>query len=274
MPGDDYCRSKVALPGSSLYYSVLFADPAVAEALVALHAFAEEIREITDQTSDEAVARRKLGWWAEEIQRAAGGEPRHPVSRALAATLPGARVDAARFAIVLEAAHAHVTRDAYPTLEALEAHHDRMAEVLGPMAADACGFTAPETAAVSRDLGVGLALVDLASAPGRAGAGRATDLPAELLAPGAPSALGAPRADPALAQALGAVGQRARERLAAYLDAVPAADRATQAPRRALAAMGVARLDALARAGYAVLDRPPSATPLRKLWIAWKHRRR
>ena len=50
-------------------------------------------------------------------------------------------------------------------------------------------------------------------------------------------------------------------------------DAAAQRSRRALAEMAMAQLDAMERADFAVLERPRSVTPLRKLWIAWKHRR-
>jgi hypothetical protein len=37
--------------------------------------------------------------------------------------------------------------------------------------------------------------------------------------------------------------------------------------------MGLAQLDALERADFAAREPPVTITPLRKLWIAWKHRR-
>ena len=46
---------------------------------------------------DESVARAKLGWWAEELERMARDEARHPVTRALAAPLGRRGIDAARY---------------------------------------------------------------------------------------------------------------------------------------------------------------------------------
>ena len=40
MRAHDYCRDKVALPGSSLYYSLRFVAPALRVSLTALHAAA------------------------------------------------------------------------------------------------------------------------------------------------------------------------------------------------------------------------------------------
>ena len=136
MSAYDYCRDKVELPGSSLYYSVLFVAPALRASLTALHAIAEEFREVVDKCNEESVARAKLGWWAEETRRACAGEPRHPVTQVLAEPLRRTGVDAGRFARVLEAASEHLCRDAYRTFAELESHYERMADITGCMAAE------------------------------------------------------------------------------------------------------------------------------------------
>ncbi|NIM28352.1 MAG: squalene/phytoene synthase family protein [Gammaproteobacteria bacterium] len=270
----DYCREKVALPGSSLYYSLLFVSPALREALTALHAAAEEFRAIAEQVREAGVARTKLGWWAEEIERAACGAPRHPITRALAQPLREAGVDSARFAGVLNAFVAHHERDAYGTFAELEAHFDRVADLTGCIAAQLCGFACTETVDASRSLGVGLALAELARSPYRPDARRATDLPADLLAECGVSRadLGATPTTEPVRRSVRKVCEAARLRLRDALEAMPVADRGAQRPRRALAEMMLAQLDAIERGAYAVSERPAAITPLRKLWIAWKHR--
>jgi phytoene synthase len=78
---------------------------------------------------------------------------------------------------------------------------------------------------------------------------------------------------PALRKAIGLVVERARLRLRESLETMPTEDHAAQNSRRTLAAIELAQLGALARAGFAVLEGPRTVTPLRKLWIAWNHRR-
>ena len=124
-----------------------------------------------------------------------------------------------------------------------------MAEMTGCMAAELCGYRDPRTPEISRSLGVGLALTDLLRRV-RAHGGR----PGTALAPAS----------------LAGCAQR---HLSRYLEEVPEVDRAAQRSRRALAEMYLARLDASARAGFTDGVRPIAPTPLRKLWIAWKHRR-
>jgi phytoene synthase len=275
MSAYDYCRDKVALPGSSLYYSLLFVPSALRTSLTALHAAAEEFREVVDECSDESIARAKLGWWAEEMQRACAGQARHPVAQALAVALHQSDVDAERFDRVLLASSEHLRRDAYATLAELESHYECVADITGCMAAQFCGYQDPVTVQLSRELGAGLALASLISHPQQKGGRRDTDLPREILTEcGATSAdLSASHTAPALKKTLAIVAKRARTRLQAFLQQMPEADRDAQRSRRALAEMAMAQLDAIERADFAVLEEPRAVTPLRKLWIAWKHRR-
>ena len=258
MSPDEYCRSKVALPGSSLYYSVLFVAPDLRDALVALHALADELAEIayggayagtgpTHGRGDEGVARTRIGWWGEELARMTRGEARHPVTRALGPHLAGIRVDAHRFADPLEAAGEQALAGAGATLEALEDRLARMAELTGCLAAELCGCRDPDTPEISRALGAGLALTDILH--GSFAGGR----------------------PPCAALDAASAAGRADRLLSGYLADLPRADRASQRPRRALAEMALARLARARRAGFA--GPPVAVTPLRKLWIAWKHRR-
>jgi phytoene synthase len=249
MSAYDYCRNKVALPGSSLYYSLLFVAPDLREALTALHALAEELREVADGSDDDGVTSGKLGWWAEELQRTCAGEPRHPVTRALTEPLHHSGIEADRFAGVLEAVGTHALRGGYGTAAEIEVSYAPMADITGCMAAEICGFANPRTAETSRGLGVGLALMAIVRAPRHHGARAVADLPLETLA------------------------GRARTHLTEYLDDMPREDHGAQRARRALAEMGLAQLGVMGRAGFAVRERPVAITPLRKLWIAWKHRR-
>ena len=270
----DYCRTKVALPGSSLYYSLLYARDELRASLTALHAASEALREAAEESSDALVARSRLAWWDDEMRRALGGAPRHPITTLLAEPLRRAGVDADRMAAVVSAFDAHARRDVYESLEELVEHARRVADMSGCMAAELCGFDRAETLEASRHLGVGLALAETVRRPRRARGRRIHDLPGELLARcGADErAFSGTRTTAALACVLELVAREAGDHLRQALDSMPAEDRRRQGPRRALAEMALAQLGAIARAGFAVLERPYTATPLRKLWIAWKHR--
>jgi phytoene synthase len=271
----DYCRDKVALPGSSLYYSVLFAPPALRVSLTALHALVEELRQVVDESRDESIARAKLGWWAEEMQRTFDGGARHPVTQTLAEPLRLVEADPARLTRTLTAMSEHLSRDAYRSLAQLEAHYQGLADISGCLAAEFCSYRNPLTLSAARALGTGLAWAALARRPRRSSTLRSTDLPADILA-ACGTGVGdvhAAHTSPALRKAIGLVVERARLRLRESLETMPTEDHAAQNSRRTLAAIELAQLGALARAGFAVLEGPRTVTPLRKLWIAWNHRR-
>jgi len=264
----------VAMPGSSLYYSVLYAPEALRASLTALHAAAEALREAAEESSDPLVARSKLAWWDDEMRRAFAGTPRHPIARALLEPLRRAHIGVERISAVISAFDAHAHRQGYERLDELVDHGLRVADMTGCMAAELCGFNHQETLEASRHLGVGLLLTERVRRPRRPRGWRSHDLPRELLARcGADeNTVSTARTGAELEHVLEHVASEARRHLHRALEAMPSDDRARQSPRRALAEMNLAQLGAIARAGYAVLERPYSATPLRKLWIAWKHR--
>lgn len=80
----EFCRQKAAPTGSSLYYSILYQHPDDKHLLCILHAFHNALVEIISESSDPGVAHIKFAWWQEELQRLANGQPRHPVTQAMA----------------------------------------------------------------------------------------------------------------------------------------------------------------------------------------------
>jgi phytoene synthase len=95
-------------PGTTRYWSWLFADTAARDPLIGIYALTAEWRALIDPASDASVAQIKLTWWRDEIRRLVAGSPLHPVTRYIA-RLPHA--DAARLSElerVVEAAAAQL----------------------------------------------------------------------------------------------------------------------------------------------------------------------
>lgn len=82
-PDIDYCIQKSAPPGSTLHYASLLVDEPHRGTMLAAHTLRAELHAMVTAMSDASVARRKLGWWAEELNETLEGRPRHPVSRLL-----------------------------------------------------------------------------------------------------------------------------------------------------------------------------------------------
>lgn len=74
-------------PGSALFYALVFTPRARRASSRALYALCRELDEARD-CRDEGVARIKLHWWHEELQRTAIGAPRHPIAQSLASQAP------------------------------------------------------------------------------------------------------------------------------------------------------------------------------------------
>src|SRR5210317_1204657 len=97
MSPDEYCQNKAAASGSSFYYSFLFLPAEQRRAIMALYAFCREVDDVVDECSDRDVARRKLDWWREEIAACFSGQPKHPVTSALASALQSYNLPAEYF---------------------------------------------------------------------------------------------------------------------------------------------------------------------------------
>ncbi len=88
MKAEVYCQQKAAPAGSSLYYSTLFHSPQQKRKLHAVFALQQELVDTIAECQDVGVARIKLQWWHEEIERLFSSQARHPVTRALQELLP------------------------------------------------------------------------------------------------------------------------------------------------------------------------------------------
>jgi phytoene synthase len=69
--------------GSSAYYSVRLSPAALHDSLALLLAVHKTLGDIAVEVSDPGVARLKLQWWREELQRSFAGNPQHPLTREL-----------------------------------------------------------------------------------------------------------------------------------------------------------------------------------------------
>ena len=83
MTPQEYVQSKAAASGSSFYYAFLFLPPARRQAITAFYAFCREVDDVVDEVHDPGVAAAKLGWWAQEVERAFAGAASHPAMLAL-----------------------------------------------------------------------------------------------------------------------------------------------------------------------------------------------
>jgi phytoene synthase len=80
-------------PGTARYWSWLFAAAESRAPLLGIYALRAEWQALMDPSTDIGVARLKLAWWQEEMQRLGSGSAVHPISAYLAALPRAASVD-------------------------------------------------------------------------------------------------------------------------------------------------------------------------------------
>ncbi len=86
----DWARERLADPGDDLYYAVLFSPRPQRENIRAIAALYTELEATVTHFRDMHVARTKLAWWRDEIERLSAGNAAHPVTRTLAGSMPAA----------------------------------------------------------------------------------------------------------------------------------------------------------------------------------------
>lgn len=271
-----YCIAKAAPPGSSLHYALLFAPREIRHDLLALHAWRAEVLATVDECSDAAVARVKLNFWREELDRAFAGEARHPVGKALQVAAKRRALPRQPFQEVLEGAIMDLEYDAYPDFRALTTYCHRVGGSVTQLAATTCGATGPEDLRFAHDLGMALPLTGhLRRLRRHLEAGRLYLPLNEVEAHGLDRERLLERADTGAEQAL---FREQTERTASFYDSafdrLAGADRSRLLPLTVLARLYRELLDEMLREGLPLLDRRIHLTPLRKFWIAWRSARR
>jgi phytoene synthase len=254
-------------PGSSAYYSVRFAAPALHDTLAALFAWRREIRRIIDEVSDPGVARLKLDWWRDEIRRTLDGAPRHPLSYVLASQAKAHDLPLAPFLELAGRVEDELYARRWPDWPAQQ---QAMADDRGALFELVCrchGISASEPLTAARHAGAWCGQVRRMRDGGLLLRRSRTVLPQDRLA------------DAGLTHEQLASLEH-RHRLPGLLSAMakqlrqerPNVARAPQLPRplRIQIAVHGALLDALLDSELAVVDQRIGLTPLRKLWIAWR----
>ncbi len=272
MTPDQYCQQKAAASGSSFYYSFLFLPPERRRAITALYAFCREVDDVVDECSDLEVARAKLTWWRNEVDKLFAGKPQHPVTRALAPALEPYGIAARPLHEIIDGMEMDLGMVRFADFAALERYCYLVAGVVGMLAAGIFGYLDARTLDYAKRLGTAFQLTNIIRDVGEDARRNRIYLPAgDLRQFGVPAAdILAARSSEAFTRLMQFQTGRARELYRAAFEALPAADRRTQRPGLIMAAIYRALLEEIESEGFQVLTQRTSLTPLRKLWIAWK----
>jgi phytoene synthase len=276
MTPDQYCQDKAAKSGSSFYYSFRFLPPQQRQAIIALYAFCREVDDTVDEIADTDIARTKLAWWREEIQRTFHGIATHPVGLALQSALQYFDLHEEYFMEIIDGMAMDLDQFSYPEFKHLALYCHRAASVVGLLSVEIFGYEDRKTLKYAENLGLALQLTNIIRDVREDAERGRIYLPQDELQQFNVRAddLLALKSSPELINLLKFQTARAKQYYQQALQLLPESDRYTQRTGLIMAAIYEATLDEIEKDNFQVMQHRVSLTPLRKLWIAWRIARR
>jgi phytoene synthase len=277
MNPDAYCHDLVARQGSDFRYSLLGLSLGQRQALTALQAFQLETAQIVSECHDPGVARTKLDWWRTEIGRLFAGEPQHPVTRALHRGLSQFNLPEEYFREMLDGVAMDLDYDAYPGFTELTLYVHRRGSTPALLAAEILGYqNRRATPRFAHEAGALLLLFELlCDVRPHARLGRFYLPTDEMQRFGVdPGALLAAQTTDRVRQLFAFQAERIHAYHRRALEHLPDGDRYAQCGLLIRLELALALLAEIAEDGYRLLEQRTRLTPLRKLWLAWRLRRR
>lgn len=255
--------------GSAKYYSLRFAPAPRRSDLALILLWHWELWRIRDDCRDPGVARLKLDWWRQELQEARLGRGQHPMSPALSDLIQRHRLPSGPFLGLADAVEQDLLRTPYPGLSELMEYADQATGGLMELLTRILGAE-EEEAALARELGIGIRLVEVVQELGGDLRRQRCYLPTESLKQVGlrPDELTTPGAATALKSLLATFSARIQSHQELALERSRAARRRL-GPALALAAIAHATLKEIRDSDYPVLQQHIRLTPWRSLWIAW-----
>jgi 15-cis-phytoene synthase len=280
---DDYCQQKAAPDGSSTYYALRRAPAARQPLLTALFALRRELEETAKETSDPTIGRTKHAWWQKELASLFGGEPSHPVTKALKAHSAGAQHsgdslldEQGRVSLdaLLDGFGMDLDQARYLDWPGLRRYLDQAGGAFAVVVARVTARDAAHAAQWAAPLGSALMLAERMQELGDDARHGRIYIPIDELQRfnvTAADLINRKYSDDFTALMRFQV-ERTRRALTDALAAIPADERAGQRLLRTLAALSLASLEEIERENFQVLHQRIALTPIRKLWISWRTR--
>ena len=241
-----------ALPaGSAPYYLVRFSPQSLRYALGALFAWFAEMEKLHG-IPDAGVARTRLQWWRDEIERVRHGNASHPLGREMQAHIAERILADDAFLRIMNATDSHLAEGVMRDEQALGRH---LQETWGELALLLQRMRDVDAPGGLRDCGAYFGAVEILRRLG-----------GEIRQP-------RPRIPPDTARQLqGTPGTRHAEVVKRMCDQAETFRPGKPPPRGMASAMvrlGDARLKEIRRGGTGVLESELDLTPIRLLWIVW-----
>ena len=272
MTPEQYVQQKAAASGSSFYYAFMFLPKSRRAAITAFYAFCREVDDVVDEVSDPGVARTKLAWWQNEVARAYGGQPSHPVMIALMPWTSAYRIEARHLLAIIEGCQMDLEQTRYLDFVGLQRYCHLVAGIVGEVAAQIFGQTQARTTAYAHKLGLAFQLTNILRDVGEDALRGRIYLPVSELQQFDVKAHEVLKRE--YSDRFTALMKFQAERIHRLYDEalalLPPADRRAQKPGLMMASIYRTLLREIEGDNFQVLHQRVSLTPLRKLWLAWR----
>jgi len=272
MTPQEYVQEKAAASGSSFYYAFLFLPAQRRAAITAFYAFCREVDDVVDEVSDPGVARTKLAWWQSEVAKSFGGQPSHPVTKALMPAIAPFGIEEAQLQSVIEGCRMDLDQTRYLDFAGLASYCHLVAGVVGEVSARIFGQTEDATTQYAHQLGLAFQLTNIIRDVGEDAMRGRIYLPIDDLQRfnvKAHEILNRKYSED-FVRLMEFEADRARSLYDQAFALLPAADRRSQKPGLMMASIYRTLLDEIQADRFQVLHQRVSLTPLRKFWLAWK----
>ncbi len=270
MQAIEYCRSKVLQTGSSFYYSTLALPQEQKDALTALYALCEEVQRIPLEIQEESVARIKLQWWTQEIQRMYLSDAQHPVTQALHPALKAYKLPQQLFEELIQGAELILDVDHCCNEKDFSLYCYRQTGIRTILAAHIGGFEHANTIKFAHHLGVSLTIINMLQQLRSAIQRGRVYFPLEDFSKFNidSNELAAMKESSDLKQFLSHQAQKAKDYYQKALSLLTNSDKLKQRHNLIHGKLQLALLKEIEKDGMNVLQYQIQLTPLRKWWLA------
>jgi len=256
----DETADPAVLPlGSSAYYLVRFSPRPLRPDLAVLFAWLNEMDRLR-RLSNSGIALTRISWWRDESVRAAAGRATHPLASALGGLISRDRLHKTDMDSMLSAMERHFQRSFYADAAEVADHHREVSGTFALMAARLMGIDTDSQRTIM-DCGAYYGLLQTVR---RLGAERHACVP---LIPDETRTLTNDDAEESIASAV--IADLCDQ--AARLRPSTAAAQSLPPTLRGMLSIADALLKEIRRSGTTVWDAELDLTPLRTLWVVWRH---
>ena len=139
MNPEQYCHEKVVNSGSNFTgaFALLSNDRRLS--IEAIYAFCREIDDIVDECSDMALAKVKLSWWKNEVEKNFDSSSNHPVLRALSSPIKKYSLQKTDFLEIIDGVAMDTNHEPFKDWNDLDIYCDKVAGAVGRLSSRVFG---------------------------------------------------------------------------------------------------------------------------------------